>query len=56
VEIVDYHRGDDRDGQADIDSSWGDPFGGVHQTRYDLEVEKDALGDSLDSIEALRSA
>lgn len=26
------------------------------QTRYDLEVEKDALGDSLDSIRPLRSA
>jgi addiction module HigA family antidote len=26
------------------------------QTRYDLGVEKDALGDSLDSIEPLRSA
>jgi antitoxin HigA-1 len=26
------------------------------QNRYDLEVEKDALGDSLDSIQPLRSA
>ena len=26
------------------------------QNRYDLEVEKDALGDSLDSIRPLRSA
>jgi len=26
------------------------------QNRYDLEVEKDALGDSLDSIQPLQSA
>src|SRR3954465_14622113 len=26
------------------------------QNRYDLEVEKDVLGDSLDSIQPLRSA
>jgi antitoxin HigA-1 len=26
------------------------------QNRYELEVEKDALGDSLDSIQPLRSA
>jgi addiction module HigA family antidote len=26
------------------------------QNRYDIEVEKDALGDSLDSIEPLQSA
>jgi addiction module HigA family antidote len=26
------------------------------QNRYDLEVQKDALGDSLDSIQPLRSA
>lgn len=26
------------------------------QARYDLEVEMDALGDSLDSIQALRTA
>ena len=26
------------------------------QARYDLEVEKDALGDSLDSIQPLRTA